>query len=370
MARPSVTAAPLRVALLGIGTVGREVARGLVGRPDELAAAAGGRRLELVAIGVRDPGRSRGVDLPGRVERTADLAALATAPDVDVVVELLGGLEPAGALVARALESGKQVVTANKALLARRGAELEACAREVGAALRFEAAVAGGVPILSPLASDLAANRWSALRGIVNGTTNYLLTLMAEEGRGYDEVLVDAQARGYAEADPSADVEARDPADKLAILCRLCFGGWPDVDAIPRTGITAVSAGAIGAARERGLTVKLLARAERRGERLLASVAPTCLPASSALGRTNGVTNRIEVTGEPVGTVAFEGPGAGGAATSSAVLGDLVALARGAGSTWAGQPVAVELRLADPAEGAVDEHPIDLDGTPYPLVEA
>jgi homoserine dehydrogenase len=217
--------------------------------------------------------------------------------------------------------------------------------------------VGGGIPVLGPLAGELAANHVTAVRGIVNGTTNYILTAMTEESRDYDEVLAAAQAAGYAEADPAGDVEGHDAVNKLIILARLAFGAWlepTDVTTIAtdgpgagRPGISGVTAGDIEAARARGFVIKLLALAERSSDDVRASVVPTLLAADSALGRTNGVLNRIEVDAEPVGTVAFSGPGAGGSATSSAVLGDLLAIAREAGSTWAGLPQAGRLtRLA------------------------
>jgi homoserine dehydrogenase len=342
---------PLRVALLGLGTVGSAVARALLERGEHLAGVSGGRPIHLVAVGVRDPDRPRTVALPRAIARSADLSAVATDAAVDVVVELLGGLEPAGELISAALAGGRSVVTANKALLALRGTELEAGARRSGASLRFEAAVGGGIPVLSPLASDLAANRWTAVGGILNGTTNFMLTAMTEAGWGYETALAEAQALGYAEADPSGDVEARDAADKLAILVRLAFGAWPDVRAIGRSlpsvdghgapGITGVTAAAIAAAAELDLVIKLVAQASRgAGDSVTAVVMPSVVPADSSLGLTGGVTNIIELAGEPIGRLRLSGPGAGAEATSSAVLGDLVAIARGIGSTWAGLPAA------------------------------
>lgn len=344
--------APLRIALLGLGTVGREVAKGLIERADHLEVAAG-RPLRLTAVGVRDPQRDRGLRMADGVTLTDDLEGLATAGEADVVVELLGGQEPAGRLVRAALESGRAVVTANKALLARHGVELEACSRSRSAPLRFEAAVAGGVPLLAPLARDLAANQWSQLAGIVNGTTNHILTAMTEQRRAYPDVLADAQARGYAEADPSGDVEGRDAADKLTLLCRLAFGAWVDVDGIPRAlpgssqpGITGITAGEIAEAAGQGLVLKLIAAASRRDGHLAASVRPTAVAAASPLGSTGGVTNMVVLWGEPIGELRLAGPGAGGAATSSAVLGDLLAIARGEGSTWAALPPARPEQLA------------------------
>ena len=331
--------------MLGLGTVGAAVARRLIDdgwRRD--MAARGTEPPELVAVGVRAPDRSRGIDLPRSVRLTDDLPALTAAADVDVVVELVGGLRPAGDVIDAALAAGKSVVTANKYLLAERGPALEAAARHSGAALRFEAAVAGGIPILAPIARDLAANRIDRLRGIVNGTTNFILTAMAEEGRSYADVLADAQAKGYAEADPSADVEGRDAVHKLVLLTRLAFGAWVQPSGIGRVGITGVSADDVASAAADGLVLKLIASAERtataEGNRLAGFVEPCAVPHTSTIGSTHGVTNIVEVTGAPVGRVVFQGPGAGGDATASAVLGDLLALARGEGSTWAALPEA------------------------------
>ena len=369
--------APLRISLLGLGTVGLEVARALLERSDELAHAAG-RPLVLVTVGVREPDRDRGLALPAEVAKTEDLPAAAMGEGVDVVVELLGGLEPAGALVSAVLGEGRAVVTANKALLARQGPALERASRACAAPLRFEAAVAGGIPVLSSLARDLAANRWQELLGILNGTTNHILSAMTDEGLDYAEVLADAQARGYAEADPAGDVEGRDAADKLTLLCRLAFGAWLQVDAIRRSlpsrsggedgppGITGVTADEIARAAEAGLVIKLVAHARRaHGGAVAASVLPSAVPAGSPLGRTGGVTNMVVLRGEPIGELRLAGPGAGGAATSSAVLADLLALARGEGSTWASLP-----------EAGGPEAPIDgLEAVErwferYPIVEA
>ena len=340
---------PLRVALLGAGTVGREVVRAFTDWPERLAVDSGAP-LELVGIAVRDVGAARDRGLPAELLTDAP-AHLVADPATDIVVELIGGEEPARTLVTAALGAGKSVVTANKHVLAHHGPELEAAARRTGAALRFEAAVGGGIPVLGPLAAELAANRVAAVRGIVNGTTNYILTAMTEEGRSYGDVLAVAQAAGYAEADPAGDVEGLDAVNKLVILVRLAFGIWLDPADITTTaaadspgggrpGITGVTSRDVAAAAANGMVIKLLATAERSGEGVSASVLPTLVPRDSPAGRTGGVMNRIEIDAEPVGTVAFAGPGAGGEATSSAVLGDLLAIAREAGSTWAGLPSA------------------------------
>ena len=350
-----MTAAPLRVAVLGAGTVGREVVRALLERSDDLTPVDG-PPLVLAGIAVRDVERARANGLPPDVLTDAP-AHLVASEETDVIVELMGGDEPARTLIGAALVAGKAVVTANKHVMAHHGLELEALARRFGSALRFEAAVGGGIPVLGPIATELAGNRITAVRGIVNGTTNYILTAMADEGLDYAEVLAAAQAAGYAEADPSGDVEGLDAVNKLVILARFAFGVWldpADVANVPadgpgagRPGITGVSAADLASARAAGGTVKLIAEATSRadGGPPTAAVLPRVVDADSALGRMGGVLNRIEVEGEPVGMVAFSGPGAGGATTSSAVLGDLIAISRELGSTWAGLPPALSAAI-------------------------
>jgi homoserine dehydrogenase len=356
MSRP-----PLRVAVLGAGTVGREVVNGLLERADELCSEDGSP-LVLAAVACRNLDRARRSGIPPALLTDAP-AHLVASPETDVIVELMGGDEPARTLIAAALGAGKPVVTANKHVVAHHGPDLEAVARRSGAPFRFEAAVAGGIPILGPLAGDLAANRVDRIRGIVNGTTNYILTAMALDGRTYADVLADAQARGYAEADPAGDVEGDDAVNKLTILARLAYGRWlvpgsitrrpPTSRGEGRPGITGVTGAELAGAAAVGLTIKLLAVASRRDDGSIeAGVLPTAVPAAEGFGRTDGVTNRIEVEASPVGTVAFAGPGAGGPATSSAVLGDLVAVARGGSSTWAGLPAAAvpAAQAGDPLE--------------------
>jgi homoserine dehydrogenase len=349
--------APLRVAMLGAGTVGREVARGLLEHGDRLCADDGAP-LVLTGVACRDLGRARRAGIPADLLTDAP-AHLVASPETDIVVELMGGDEPARTLVAAALAAGKPVITANKHVVAHHGAELESVARRAAVAFRFEAAVAGGIPVLGPLAADLAANHVTRVRGIVNGTTNYILSAMARDGRPYPEVLADAQALGYAEADPAGDVEGDDAVNKLVILARLAFGRWlipasvgrrpPTVRGRGRPGIVGVTDAELRAAATAGLTIKLLATAGAGDGAPEAAVLASAVDADGSFGRTNGVTNRIEIEAEPVGTVSLAGPGAGGAATSSAVLGELVAVARGLGSTWAGRPPAI-----GPADGAAD----------------
>jgi homoserine dehydrogenase len=345
---------PLRVAILGAGTVGAEAARGFLHSPNRQIGPAGGRMLELVAIadmnvqGAVDRGMPRELLVP-------DAAAAVRRHDVDVIVELLGGDEPACSLIAEALEAGKPVVTANKHVLAHHGAELEKIARAAGTALRYEASVCGGTPVLDPIARNLAANHIRRVRGIVNGSTNFILTQMTQARRTYDEVLAAAQAQGYVERDPAADVEGQDAANKLAVLTRLCFGAWPQIDSIMasppsvrgdgRPGITGVSAADIAGAIALGLVIRMIATASTPGTAepgfgLAGSVMTSAVSVASPLGRTDGVLNRLEVDADPVGRVSFEGPGAGGPATSSAVLADLLEVARTGLSTWADLPPA------------------------------
>lgn len=356
--------APLRVAVLGAGNVGSAVVRAFREFPERLVAADGAP-LELAGIAVRDLEAARERGLPAGLLTDAP-AHLVASPEVDAIVEVMGGDEPAHTLIAAALAAGKPVVTANKHVIAHYGAELEAIARRTGAPLRFEAAVGGGIPILSPLASDLAANAVTRVRGIVNGTSNYILTSMADDGSPYEVALAAAQALGYAEADPTGDVEGADAVNKLVILARLAFGAWLDPDAVVctpprvgwlgRPGIAGVTDDETKGANALGYTIKLLAMASREAadEPVVASVLPTAVPSNSPFGRTGGVVNRIEVEATPVGTICVAGPGAGGDATSSAVLADLIAIARGLASTWAGlaPAVAEPIGSATPLEGS------------------
>ena len=361
--RPHVAQPRLRVAILGVGTVGAEVARGFLRNPDRQIGPAGGRMLELVAIA--------DMNVQGAVDRgmprelmVADAFEVIRRDDVDMVVELLGGNEPARSLIAEALGAGKPVVTANKHVLAHHGLELEAIARGKGVALRYEASVCGGTPVLDTIARGLAANQIRRVRGIVNGSTNFILTEMMQAKRTYEEVLAAAQAQGYVERDPSADVEGHDAANKLAVLTRLAFGAWPRIDSIiasppslrgdGKPGITGVSAIDIAGAVGLGLAIRLVATVSAPGTAepafgLAGSVMTCAVPVTAPLGRTDGVLNRLEVDADPVGRVSMEGPGAGGPATSSAVLADLLEIARSGLSTWADLPPAAPglVTLAD-----------------------
>jgi homoserine dehydrogenase len=354
---------PLRVAILGAGTVGAEVARAFLRNADRQIGPAGGRMLELVAIADMNVQGSVDRGMP-RELMVADAFEALRRDDVDVIVELLGGDEPARSLIAEALTAGKPVVTANKHVLAHHGLELEGIAREKGTPLRFEASVCGGTPVLDTMARGLAANRIRRVRGIVNGSTNFILTEMMQAKRTYEEVLAAAQASGYVERDPSSDVEGHDAANKLAILTRLAFGTWPEIGSIiasppslrgdGKPGITGVSANDIAGAVGLGLAIRLIATASTPGTAepafgLAGSVMTSAVPVGAPLGRTDGVLNRLEVDADPVGRVSMEGPGAGGPATSSAVLADLLEIARSGLSTWADLPPAAPqlVTLAD-----------------------
>lgn len=348
---------PLRVGLLGAGTVGSAVVRAFLETPERLAPFEGARLL-LVGVAVRDPAKAAAGGIPEALLTDAP-AHLVASPDVDVIVELMGGDEPARTLISAALAAGKPVVTANKHVIAHHGPALEALARSTGTALRFEAAVGAGIPILGQLAGDLAANRIERVRGIVNGTTNFILSAMTDRKRPYGAVLLDAQRAGYAEADPAGDVEGDDALNKLVILARLAFGQWlrpasierrpATANGLGRPGITGVTAEEVAAAAAHGLRLKLIVdgrRAPGDEAQVEASVQPVAVAADSNFGRTSGVINRIELDAEPIGRLELTGPGAGGGPTSSAVLGDLIAIARGSGSTWAGLAPASE-RSAD-----------------------
>jgi homoserine dehydrogenase len=356
---------PLRVGLLGAGTVGSAVARAFLEDPDRLAPFDGAR-LVLAGVAVRDPGRAAAAGIPEDLLTDAP-AHLVASPEVDLIVELMGGDEPARTLIAAALAAGKPVVTANKHVIAHHGPALEALARTSGTPLRFEAAVAAGIPILGPLGADLAANRVERIRGIVNGTTNFILSAMTDRRRPYDAVLRDAQRAGFAEADPAGDVEGDDALNKLVILARLAYGRWLNPASIERRpatahglgrpGITGVTAEEVAAAAVHGLRLKLIVNARPAPEGgpagILATVQPVAVLADSGFGRTGGSINRIELDAVPIGRLELSGPGAGGGPTSSAVLGDLIALARGAGSTWAGLAPAGERSedALDPDDG-------------------
>ena len=318
---------PVRVAVLGAGVVGSQVVR-LLGETGADLAARVGAPLELVGVAVRRPHRHP--DIPARL-LTTDAAALVARPDVDVVVEVIGGLQPAKDLLLTALRRGAGVVTANKALLAEDGPELFEAADAAEADLYFEAAVAGAVPLIRPLRESLAGDRISRIMGIVNGTTNFILSAMTATGDSYDYALAEATRQGYAEADPTADVDGFDAAAKAAILASIGFHTRVSAAEVHREGIAAVTAADISAAAEIGCVIKLLAICERVGEQreaISVRVHPVMLPRSHPLAGVDGAYNAVYVEAESAGRLMFYGPGAGGAPTASAVLGDLVAAAR------------------------------------------
>ena len=325
--------------MIGLGTVGQAVARALLER-GELLARSCGATLVLQRAAVRDLQKPRPVPAS---RLTSNLEEVATADDVDIVVELMGGLEPPRTLIEQALAKGKPVVTANKRVVSWHGPALLALAAQKGAELRYEAAVGGGIPLIAPLLDDLAANRILELRAIINGTTNYILTRMAA-GETLDAALADAQRKGFAEADPRDDVDAVDAADKLAILVRHAFGLAVPPREIFRQGLRGLDPKDIAFGREFGYALKLLAVARRGARGIEARVHPTFIPVAHPLSRIDGAQNAIHIVGDLCGPVMFSGQGAGGDATASAVLADILHVAR-------------RLALGDPAPALRDAGP-------------
>jgi len=317
---------PLKVALLGCGTVGSMVARLLIEQADDLQARIG-RPLELVGIAVRRLELERpGID---RTLLTDDAMSLASRPDVDLVIELLGGIEPARSLILAAIAAGASVVTANKALLAEDGGTIYAAAEAAGVDIYYEAAVAGAIPIIRPLRESLVGDEVTAVMGIVNGTTNFILDKMHTDGADFADVLAEAQRLGYAETDPTADVEGYDAAAKAAILASLAFHSRVKLSDVSREGITGVSSADIAAAKEMGCVIKLLARCALSEDGTIAlGVHPTMVPVSHPLAAIPGAYNAVFIESRHAGRLMFMGPGAGGSPTASAVLGDLVTAAR------------------------------------------
>ena len=320
----------LRVAILGGGSVGSQVASLLLEHGDELAARAGAG-LELVGVAVRDPKAHRDTTIPAEL-KTTDAESLILG--ADIVVELIGGIEPARTYILQALTSGADVITANKAVLANHGPELFEAAEQVGAQLYYEAAVGGAIPIIRPLRDSLAGDRVKRILGIVNGTTNYILDRMDTWGDDFDEALAQATRLGYAEADPTADIEGFDAAQKASILASLAFHTTVPLPAVHREGITTVTRGQVQAARKAGYVVKLLAICERLTdattgvEGVSARVHPALVPLDHPLAAVHGANNAVFVEAEAAGSLMFYGAGAGGVQTASAVLGDLVSAAR------------------------------------------
>ncbi|MCX5958062.1 MAG: homoserine dehydrogenase [Cyanobacteria bacterium] len=320
------------VGLLGLGTVGAGVAAILMGPEGRHPLVA---ELALRRVAVRDLDRPRPLELDPQLLTTSPEAVIDD-PAVEIVVEVMGGLEPARSLILRAIAAGKPVVTANKAVIARYGEEIAAAAAERGVYVLIEAAVGGGIPIIEPLKQSLGGNRIQRVSGIINGTTNYILSRMADEGAAYGDVLADAQRLGYAEADPAADVQGGDAADKIAILAGLAYGGPVARAGIATEGIDRLDARDVAYAAQLGFVVKLVATAERVGDGLEGPgeaipldvrVHPTLLPKHHPLAGVHGVNNAILVEGDPVGQVMFYGPGAGAGPTASAVVADILNIA-------------------------------------------
>jgi homoserine dehydrogenase len=351
---------PIRVALLGCGVVGSSVVRLLREQSKDLAHRVGAP-VELAGVAVRRPTAKRDVDLdPSLV--TTDAVALVQRDDVDIVVEVIGGIEPARTLLLAAFEAGKPVVTANKALLASDGATIHDAAAKAGVDLYFEASVAGGIPLLRPLKESLAGERISRVLGIVNGTTNFILTRMDETGAGFAEALDEATALGYAEADPTADIEGFDAAAKAAILASIAFHSRVTVEDVHREGIVDVTAADIASAKAMQRVVKLLAICERSGDGVSVRVHPAMIPVTHPLASVREAFNAVFVEGESVGQLMFYGRGAGGAPTASAVLGDVVAVARNlrSGSRGAGESTYADLR-ALPMGDVTTRYHVNLD---------
>jgi homoserine dehydrogenase len=327
---------PLRLGIAGLGTVGASIVR-LLQRHGDAFDVQLGRAVRLVAVSARARGRDRDVDLESFAWHD-DPVGLARSNSIDAFVELIGGEDGAAhASVTAALETGKGVVTANKALLSRHGVALAKLAERNGAQLAFEAAVGGGVPIIKTLREALAGNRLTRLYGILNGTCNFILTRM-EEGADYGAALKEAQQLGYAEANPAFDVEGHDAAQKLAILTSVAFGTEIDRNSVFVEGISSIEPEDIGAAEELGYRIKLLGVAQRTESGIEQRVHPTMVPRDCDIARISGVTNAVAVEGDFIGSVVLSGPGAGGNATASAVMGDIIDLARGVRVPPLGRP--------------------------------
>lgn len=359
----------MRVGVLGCGNVGAALVR-LVYDHADLVTARAGRKVEVGRVAVRDLAKPRDVPL-GAGAFTDDPMALVTADDVDVVVEVMGGIDPARGLITAALRAGKPVVSANKELLANHGKELVEIAESAGVDLLFEAAVAGGIPLIRPLRESLAGERITRVLGIVNGTTNYILTRMAEDGWTFGDALAEAQRLGYAESDPTADVEGHDAAAKAAIIASIAFGAHVTQSDVHREGISGVSVEDVAAAADLGYVVKLLAIAEAVDGRVSARVHPAFVPLAHPLAAVRESFNAVFIEGEAVGELMLYGPGAGGGPTASAVLGDLVDAARNLASGGPGAKVGhFEPRDMVPIDDVVSQYYVHFEVADEPGVLA
>jgi homoserine dehydrogenase len=341
-------ASPIRIALAGLGTVGVGVLK-LIEANRALIEARAGRPVEVVAVSAREAGRDRGVDL-ARSDFVADMAALAARKDVDVVIEAVGGADgPALALAEAALGAGKGLVTANKAMIAHHGLRLAELAAQTGAPLAFEAAVAGGIPVIKGLREGAAANAIERIYGILNGTSNFILSTMEATGADFAETLAEAQDKGYAEADPAFDIDGVDAAHKLAILAAIGFGAQVDFPAVSVSGIREVRAADIAQAKALGFVIRLVGVADCHDTLLLQRVRPCLVPTSHPLAHVTGATNAVVAEGNFAGRLLFQGAGAGAGPTASAIVADLIDIARGT----AGAPFSVpasELKAMAPAD--------------------
>ncbi|MCG6556767.1 homoserine dehydrogenase [Ruegeria sp. 1NDH52C] len=338
----------LRLGIAGLGTVGVGVVR-IIRRQADLLEARTGRRIQIVAVSARDAGKDRGINLSSYAWET-DPVALARRDDVDVFVELMGGENgPAKASIEAALATGKDVVTANKALLAIHGQALAEQAETAGRVIRFEAAVAGGIPVIKALTEGLAGNEITRVMGVMNGTCNYILTRMESQRKGYNALFQECAELGYLEADPTLDVGGIDAAHKLALLAAIAFGTKPHFDGIDIEGIERINLEDIAYAADMGYRIKLLGVAQRSGRGLEQRMRPCLVPADSPLGQLEGGTNMVVIEGDAVEQIVLRGPGAGEGPTASAVLGDICDIARGFRLPVFGQP-AHTLAEADSAQ--------------------
>jgi homoserine dehydrogenase len=367
-------ATSLRVGLLGCGHVGGALVRLLVDDADRIAARTG-LRLELAAVAVRSRYRERDAPVPDGI-LTTDPHAVVADPSVDVVVEVIGGIEPARTLILSALKSGKPVVTANKELLANCGAELFEAASAAGVDLLFESSVAGGIPLIRPLRESLAGERIRRIMGIVNGTTNFILSRMSESATSYHDALAEAQSLGYAERDPTADVEGYDAAAKAAVLANVAFGARIVAGDVYREGISAITAADIAAARQLGYVVKLLAVIDHAGgdgdadaeESVAVRVHPAMVPLTHPLAAVRDSFNAVFVEGDAIGELMFLGRGAGGMPTASAVLGDLLDASHNLTTGGAGRSVALRGMAIRPIDDLRAEYYLTLQVADRPGV--
>jgi homoserine dehydrogenase len=347
---------PLRIAIAGLGTVGVGTLELLAAQADLLTARCG-RPFVVTAVSSRNRDRDRGVDLSG-YRWYDDAVEMARSAEAEIVIELIGGSDgPARAVTEAALSAGRHVVTANKALIALHGTELAAMAETAKVTLAFEASVAGAIPVVRSIREGLAGNRVSRLHGILNGTCNYILTTMRETGRSFDDVLAEAQALGYAEADPSFDIDGVDTAHKLAILASLAFGGKVDFAGVHVEGIRRVAAQDIACAEELGYRIKLLGSAEMTPDGLRQRVHPAMVPFDAPIASVEGVLNAVEAESDFAGPTIMEGRGAGAGPTASAVVGDLVDIACGRVTPTFGVPVS--------ALAALDRAPMERYAGPF-----